>query len=210
MKARSILIIALTLVFALGAFAEKQGQKRTVIIKDGKVITDDVVPFDFEMPGIDRELLTGGKRAFLGVTLVDITSELREHYGAGKDAGVLVSSLEDNGPADKAGVRVGDIITAVDGKDVASSSDLRKALREKKDGEAVRLDVLRGRSRQTIVANVIERESRVVLPAQFEAFRGEPGQWRTRVSALPNCVELQSKIKELESKMKELEKKLQK
>lgn len=210
MKLRTILIIALTLVFAVSAFAEKPGQKRTLIIKDGKVITDDVVPFDFEVLGLDGDLL-GGKRAFLGVTLVDMTPELREHYGADKDAGVLVSSLEDNGPADKAGVRVGDIITAVDGKDIASSFQLRKALKEKKDGEPVRLDVLRGRSRQTIVANVVEREARGLLPgAQLEALRMEPGQWRTRVSALPNCVELQSKLKELEAKMKELEKKLQK
>jgi membrane-associated protease RseP (regulator of RpoE activity) len=209
MKLRSILIIILTLVFAVSAFAEKSGQKRTVIIKDGKVITDDIEPF--EILGLDGDLLGGGKRAFLGVTLVDLTPELRDHYGATRDAGVLVGSLEDNGPAEKAGVRVGDIITAVDGKDIASSAQLRRALKEKKDGEAVRLDVLRGRSRQTIVANVVERESRGLLPGvQLEALRGEPGQWRTRVSALPNCIELQSKLKELETKMKDLEKRLQK
>ena len=42
MRLRSILTFAFVLVFAVSAFAERSGQKRTVIIKDGKVITDDV------------------------------------------------------------------------------------------------------------------------------------------------------------------------
>jgi membrane-associated protease RseP (regulator of RpoE activity) len=210
MKLRSILILALALVFAFSAFAEKSGQKRTLIIKDGKVITDNIEGIDFDALHLDGELL-GGKRAFLGVSVVDLTPELREHYGTEKDSGVLVASLEDNGPAEKAGVKVGDIITAIDGNDIASSFQIRKALRDKKTGDSVRIDVLRGRTRQTIVANVVERENAGLLRmADIEALRGEPGQWRTRVSALPNCVELQSKIKELEAKMKELEKKLQK
>ena len=215
MKVRSILTLAFILVFAASAFAEKSGQKRTIIVKDGKVVTDSTEDLDFDILQLDHELL-GGKRGFLGVSIVDLTPELREYYGADKNAGILVGSLEDNGPAEKAGIKVGDIITAVDGKEVASSFQLRKALKDKKDGETVRLDVLRGRSRQTIVATVAEREG-ISLPGLLRLRDGEslgipgmPGEWRTRVSALPNCVELQAKIKELEAKMKDLEKKLQK
>jgi predicted metalloprotease with PDZ domain len=208
MKLRSILILALTLVFAVSALAQK-GQKRTVIIKDGKVITDNIEGVDWENFAIDGELL-GGKRAVLGVSIVDLTADLREHYGAEKDAGVLVGSIEDNGPADKAGIRVGDIITHVDGKEIASAGQLRRALRDKKDGESVRVDVLRGRSRQTIVASVVERENTGLFRMADLESLGKPGEWRTRVSALPNCIELQSKLKDLETKMKELEKKLQK
>jgi predicted metalloprotease with PDZ domain len=209
MKLRSILILALALVFAVSAFAQK-GQKRTVIVKDGKVITDNIEGVDWENFAFDGELF-GGKRAVLGVSIIDLTDDLREHYGAEKDAGVLVGSVENNGPADKAGIRVGDIITHVDGKEITSAGELRRALRDKKEGDSVRVDVLRGRSRQTAVASVVEREGTALfrMPA-IEALRGEPGEWRTRVSALPNCVELQAKIKDLEAKMKELEKKLQK
>jgi predicted metalloprotease with PDZ domain len=210
MKLRSILTLAFVLVFAVSAFAERTGQKRTVIIKDGKVITDNIEGMDFDVMELDGELL-GGKRAFLGVSLVDMTPELREHYGAERNAGVLVGSLEGNGPAEKAGIRVGDIITAIEGKEIASSFQIRKALKDKKDGDTVRVDVLRGRNRQTIVATVVERENAGVLRlGDLDLLRHDPGQWKTRISALPNCIELQSKIKELESKMKELEKKLQK
>lgn len=212
MKVRSILTLALALVFAFSTLADKPGQKRTVIIKDGKVVTDSTEDLDFDILKLNGELL-GGKRAILGVSIIDLTPELREHYGADRDAGILVGSLEDNGPADKAGVRVGDIITAVDGTEVASTGQLRRALRDKKEGDTVRLDVLRGRGRQTIVATVVEREGPgfpgLLRMADLESM-GMPGEWRTRVTSLPNCVELQSRIKELEAKMKDLEKKLQK
>ena len=207
MKLRPILVFALVALFATSALAQKN-QKRTVIIKDGKVLTDTVEGFDhFDVFNFDD---FAGRRAFLGVTLVDLTAELRQHYGAEKDAGVLVGSVEENGPAAKAGVRVGDIITAVDGQEITSTMQLRKALKDKKEGESVRLDVVRGRSRTTVVASVVERERPGLLRmSELEALRREPGQWRTRV-ATPDCAELQSKLRELETKMKELEKKLQK
>lgn len=208
MKLKSILTLVLLILFATSALAQK-GQKRTIIVRDGRVVTDDISGVD--ILDFDTDLL-GGKRAVLGVSLIDLTPQLREHYGADKDSGILVGTLEDGGPADKAGVRVGDIIVAIDGKDVASASQVRKALKEKKDGESVRIEVLRGRARQMLVGSVIERESptrfRLGDLENFEMLRGP--EWRGRVASLPNCLELQTKLKELESKMKDLEKKLQK
>lgn len=201
-------IITLTiLAIAMPLFAERLPRKETIVVRDGKVFRNGELIESF-----------GGKRAYLGVSLVDITNDLREHYGASKDAGVLVGSVENNGPADKAGVRVGDIILAVDGKDVASSWDLRNALRDKKEGDSVRVDVLRGKARQTLVASVVEKEARVRMfdVADDQLLRGplsqiiESPEWRARIERSHDCDELQSKLKELETRMKDLEKKLQK
>ncbi|HEX8618680.1 MAG TPA: PDZ domain-containing protein [Thermoanaerobaculia bacterium] len=201
------LTLALALLFATTLAAEApRARNRTIIVRDGKVINDT------DAVHVRRELL--GRRAHLGVNLIDLTAELRDHYGASKDAGVLVGAVEDGSPADKAGLRVGDIVLSIDGKDVASAVDLRLAMLEKKEGDTVRLEVLRGRSRQTVVATVAERE-RVRLVTGNE-LRDLPivldsPEWRARLEALgPNCNDLQTRIKELEGRLKDLEKKLQK
>ncbi|MEA2463131.1 MAG: serine protease Do [Acidobacteriota bacterium] len=200
--------ISLIITTALVAQTPPAPRNRTIIVRDGKVIQgDSAMPF--------RAELLGGKRAHLGVSLIDLTSELREHYGASKDAGVLVGAVEDGSPADKAGLRVGDIILSVDGKEVDSSTDLRLALTDKKEGDSVRLEVLRGRSRQTLVAGVVEREGTLRFMRGSE-LRELPllldsPEWRARLQSMApgNCNDLQSRIKELEGRLKELEKKLQ-
>jgi membrane-associated protease RseP (regulator of RpoE activity) len=208
MKTRTVITLALTLLFAVGLVAEPQKNTRTIVIKDGKVVSggDD-------FPDLAGELL-GGKRAHLGVSLVDLTTELREHYGAEKSAGVLVGAVEKDSPAEKAGLRVGDIVLAVDGKDVDSSSDVRAALRDKKEGDSVRVEALRGRTRQTFVASVVEREGlRILTPRALDRLPQiiEGGEWNARLDRLmPNCGDLQGRIKELETRLKDLEKKLQK
>jgi membrane-associated protease RseP (regulator of RpoE activity) len=199
------LLLSATTLFAEGPV------KRTIVIRDGKVISNteggpDVFRFDSE--------LLGGKRPHLGVRLTDLSDELREHFGAPKDSGLLVASVEENSPADKANVRVGDIIVSVDGKDVLSVGDLRSALREKKDGDSVRIEVLRGRARQTLVASVVVREGmRMMAPGQLEGLREfnfNSPEWKARLESLGDCGGLQTRIKELETRLKDLEKKLQK
>lgn len=201
---KKIILIAIALLIATAAFADSpQRRTRTLVVKDGKVITDDVRGEPFEM-------LLGG-RTYIGVSLMNISPELREHFGAPKEAGVMVESVQNDSPADKAGIKVGDIVLSVDGKDVKWSGDLRAALRDKKDGDSVRLEVLRGRSRQTIVTTVKERESpRMIQLDELPGMMGTP-EWRARIERLGgDCGDLQNKIKELETRLKDLEKKLQK
>jgi len=202
---KKAIIIAIAIIFTFAAFADDAPvrQTRTLVVKDGKVITDT-------LHGPLEDLLPGGPRAYIGVSLNNISPELREHFGAPKDSGVLVESVQSGSPADKAGVKVGDIILAADGKDVKWSGDLRDAMREKKDGETVRLEVLRGRSRQTLVTTVKEREApRLIhldeLPGMFDT-----REWRARIERGGDCGDLQTRIKELETRLKDLEKKLQK
>lgn len=207
MKITRLLTIALllstTAVFADGPV------KRTIVIKDGKVISSNT---EGGPEGFPLDELFGGKRAYLGVHLIDLTDDLREFYGAPKDSGLLVASVEDGSPADKAGIHVGDIIVGVDGKDVDSSSDLRRGMRDKKDGDSARIDVLRGRTRQSIVATVVEREGpRLFAPGDLEGLRQfNSPEWKGRIETLGDCASLQARIKELESRLKDLEKKLQK
>jgi membrane-associated protease RseP (regulator of RpoE activity) len=99
------------------------------------------------------------RRGHLGVELVDITPELREHFGAPREAGVLVGRVTPDGPAAKAGVRVGDVITAVDGQKVGDDTDLRRKIRGKRDKEVAALEILRNRSRQTVKAQIEQKDT---------------------------------------------------
>src|SRR6266487_2846482 len=142
---KKLSVLAFLLV-ATSAFAEDQ-IRRTVIVKNGEVLLDETDP-----PGLPV------KRAFLGVSLVDLTPELRDFFGAPKDAGVLVSSVSDNAPAAKAGVRVGDVITSVNGKSTGGSRDLRQAMKDNHAGDSIRIEVIRGKGRQALIATAEERE----------------------------------------------------
>ena len=207
MKARILITTTLAILITTALAAQsRQPVRRTIVVKDGKVIAQegDVIPL--------AEFL-GGKRAWVGVSLIDISPELREHFGASKDAGVLVESVADGSPAEKAGIRVGDVIVAVDGKDVKWSGDVRGALRDKKDGDAVRIETVRNRARQTAVVTVTEHENRSLFPGDFLPRTLNAPEWRAHVEnlqSLQDCGDLQTRIKDLESRLKDLEKKLQK
>jgi len=156
----------------------------------------------------------GGKRVFIGAGLTQLTPELREFFGAPKDAGVLVGSLTDNGPAAKAGLRIGDIITAVDGTQIAGSMELSRAMKGKQAGDSVRLDIIRNKKPQSINVSVEERDVRefrraFTLPDMGrELGRLDGPEWHA-LMATPDTDDLRAQIKDLEKRLQDLEKKLQ-
>ena len=209
MKTRFILAIATALLFSAGLFADDP-VRRTIVVKDGKVLKDGKV---FQLDG---ELL-GFSRAWLGVSLLDVTPGLREHFGAPRDAGVLVSEVAPDSPAAKAGLRAGDVILSIDGAEIDSAWDLRRGLRDKKSGDGARLEILRDKARHTLVATVTERDvtERLIGPMHLEELSKTLGEkfsgpeWRARVESLGDCGNLQNRIRDLETRLKDLEKKLQ-
>ena len=104
-----------------------------------------------------------GGGAFLGVQLSDLTAELRAHFGVPEDAGVLVGKVVDGSPAFRAGVEVGDIVTAVDGEPMDSASALARAIGGHGDGDTVVLEVWRDGRMEKISAALEERERRVAM-----------------------------------------------
>jgi len=96
-------------------------------------------------------------RPVLGVELVDVTPELRRHLGTDRDAGVLVGKVLDDSAAERAGIRVGDLILAVDGDEVRTSSELAERIRSRA-GEEVAIEVLRDGRSLTLEAALPEPE----------------------------------------------------
>ncbi|HVS76498.1 MAG TPA: trypsin-like peptidase domain-containing protein [Steroidobacteraceae bacterium] len=92
-----------------------------------------------------RQLIEYGavRRGQLGLSVYAVTPEVARSLGLRHAAGGLVSQVSPGSPADKAGIRAGDVITAVAGQRVASNTDLRNAIGFLRVGDAVAIDLLR-------------------------------------------------------------------
>ena len=82
-------------------------------------------------------------RGWIGVEPQDLTPELAESFGVGARSGVIITGVLQNGPAAQAGLRPGDVITAVKGHEVRNVPQLLAAVAALPPGEKARLDVLR-------------------------------------------------------------------
>lgn len=102
------------------------------------------------------------RRGYLGVELTELTPELRTHFGAPAESGVMIARVVAGSPADHAGLRVGDILTALDGVPMASSWDVRARVRPLDDGAPLAIEVRRDGATQLLTAAVEQRERREV------------------------------------------------
>lgn len=84
----------------------------------------------------------------IGISTERLSKQLADYFGA-KDGGLLITSVNENSPAAKAGLKAGDVITAVDGEKVASSGDVSRAINKKQDGD-VTLTIIHDRNTRTI------------------------------------------------------------
>ena len=97
----------------------------------------------------DGEGFFFGANRQIGVGVSSLTKQLGEYFGVADGKGLLVSSVRENSPAAKAGLKAGDIIVEADGKEVKNNMDLIRALNDKKEGN-VQLTIIRDRNRQTV------------------------------------------------------------
>ncbi len=94
---------------------------------------------------VARQILEHGRpqRAWLGVVGYDVDKRIAHYYGLSVSQGVFLVELSEGSPAAGSGLRVGDVITALDGHPIAEVSDLVEALRGKKIGDAIDVEVER-------------------------------------------------------------------
>lgn len=94
---------------------------------------------------VARQILEHGRpqRPWLGVVGYDVDRRIAHYYGLGVSQGVFLVELSEGSPAAASGLRVGDVITGIDGQAVTEISDLVEALRGKKIGDEVEVQIER-------------------------------------------------------------------
>jgi serine protease Do len=94
---------------------------------------------------VTDQIIRGGKvsRAFLGVMIQPVTPDLAKAFKLGKSEGALISDVSANSPAERAGLKAGDVVTKVDDRSVADSRALQLMIGEMSPQRSVRLTVIR-------------------------------------------------------------------
>lgn len=127
---------------------------------------------------------SGGRR-MLGVQTIPLTKQLAEYFGVSGGHGVLITVVEKDSAAEKAGLKAGDVVVSVDERTIEDASDLVEAINRKEEGP-IALKVVRNKSEMQIQATPEERKRNdegLFFPAQpFRIFprgflRVEPNLW---------------------------------
>ena len=130
---------------------------------------------------IMQQLIDYGEisRGRLGIAAQDLTPELAEALNIDTTRGTVIAQVEPGSPAERAGLVVGDILVAINGKQITSSADVRNRLGLLRAGSTVELGVLRG-GRQRSIRAIIEApraarlEGRLLHPRLAGARFSEP------------------------------------
>ncbi|NQY25578.1 MAG: DegQ family serine endoprotease [Piscirickettsiaceae bacterium] len=112
---------------------------------------------------ITDQLLKYGEvhRANLGVQMQDITAELANAFNIDSDKGAVVTRVQQGSAADEAGVQVGDVITAIDGKKLMNAYSLRNTIGLLMVGQTINIDIVREGKAKTLKATVTKTKKQV-------------------------------------------------
>jgi serine protease Do len=117
---------------------------------------------------VETDLVQHGKvsRGRLGIGIQVVDQALAKSFGLHEPAGVIVNGVEPGGPAEKAGVKPGDIVLKFSGKDVGRPNDLPKLVAETRPGTRAELDLWRKGKRKTLTVTVGELPDDTVASAK--------------------------------------------
>ncbi|MFP5247997.1 MAG: PDZ domain-containing protein, partial [Thermoanaerobaculia bacterium] len=108
-------------------------------------------------------------RGYLGMSIADVTEETREAFNLPEARGALVQSVEPGKPAEKAGIRHGDVVVEIDGKPIRNNRELIDYISYLPVGTEVKITVIRNGKREVLTAKTAER------PSESEAEEEESG-----------------------------------
>jgi len=131
-------------------------------------------------------------RGFLGVVLTDVTPEMQRSLKLSVSRGALVQDVNQNSPAERAGLRPYDVILTVDGREVWTNEELIRDISGRQPGTTARLDVLRDGRREATTVKLTERP----LPDSGE---GTPTPARRNEGAAPGEPGLGLVVREMDA-----------
>ncbi len=149
------------------------------------------IPIDLAVK-VKEQLVQNGKvtRGRLGVAIQEVTQPLANSFALKKSAGALVSSVEHDGPAAKAGLEPGDVILKIDGKDINSPIDLSGYVADLKPGAKANMEIWRKGAQRELAVTVGEMKA-----SKTAAVAGDPDHGRLGLVVRPLDADEQKEAK---------------
>lgn len=165
------------------------------ILRDGEPLTLQVKPEKRELQDFNVRL----GRNFIGVNLQELDSDLAGYFKVDPNAGILVTSVEPDSPASKAGIRSGDVLTHFNGKKIRSPEEVREEVNSLKEGETAEITLIRQGD-----------EKRVTVKPEARSFHGtEFMKDLPEIMDFAKSPEFREEMENLKQQMEELKRELE-
>ncbi|MGA7908492.1 MAG: Do family serine endopeptidase, partial [Candidatus Sulfotelmatobacter sp.] len=118
------------------------------------------IPSQIAKPTVDT-LIRYGKvtRGHIGVGISDVTPENAKFFDTSKASGAVITQVDPDSPGSKAGLKIGDVITAIDGQKVSDAGELQVTVGQKQPGTKITLEVLRDGKKMSVPVTLEELDN---------------------------------------------------
>ncbi len=99
---------------------------------------------------------SGRSDAYIGVAIQDLNDQLGDYFGIKNGEGILVTEVFEDSPAEKAGIKAGDVIIRADNEEVARTSDLRDIIADHEEGDTIEIEFIRRGDKQSLKVEIEE------------------------------------------------------
>jgi C-terminal processing protease CtpA/Prc len=181
------------------------------ILRDGKPSEIRVTPEKREF-----EMFRNFGGIYIGVSLQELDADLAAYFQTEPGAGMLITRVEKNSPAEKAGLKSGDVITEFEGKKIDSQRDLRDALNEVEEEKSAKVTVLRHGKSQTFTVTPEKMQFEMPRIGNMRELKelGELRELRNlpelrELRNLPNNPEFRESMEDLKQEMEKIKRQME-
>ncbi len=180
---------------------ERNGQSRDLTVTLGQRSSDSSSTAQAQPGHADEQ---NRRTAWLGVmasNVQDLSPRMRQRLGIEARHGLVVLEVMPNSPASRAGLRHGDVITGIDGKEISTQQQLAEAIRRAGPDRQVTLEVQRGEHEKELTARLQEAPADMAIASP--ASHGEAGAEATETAR--QVQQLQREVEQLRQRVRDLE-----
>ena len=175
----------------------RDGRERDIRVKLGEYTEEDawrememrfprlfVSPPERAFEAVPRTRFQFGleTRKYIGISVDPLNKELSEYFGAKEGRGLLVSQIREGSPAEKAGLKVGDVLVKADGKTLEREGDLSYFIQMKEKGDKIKIEFYRDKRMRSVEVEIEEEEGSGLL-------RFSPEEWKDYSEAFGRSTE---------------------